>query len=309
MSEAQKPKRRHHHVWQFYLRSWTSEGAIWCFQNGRAFATGTARVAVEKDFYKFRKLTAADEQMVQLMFAKSHPAAQRSFQSLLNKLMYPFRMIEAIPGADEDESVARHLDEYTSDVLEELHAQVEARFIPLLKSALDADISFYNDERCIPFLDYLTKQHMRTKGIKERVAAELKPIGDADMRRNWSTLSFMLAQNVGGSLYLERKRRKLMLLKNATDTPFITGDQPVINLQAMGMQTTSITIFYPLSPTLALWLGDVDETCPFPEEGLAREHVISLNQKVAEASYQQIFANEPAILQSTMENLLISSKP
>ncbi|MFK4448486.1 hypothetical protein ABH944_008546 [Caballeronia udeis] len=303
MSEEQRPRRRHHHVWQFYLRSWTSGGAIWCLQNGRVFTTGTTRIAVEKDFYKFHRLTAADERMVQLMFAKSHSAARRSFQSLLDKLMYPFRMIAAIPGADEDESVGKYLDEYTSDVLEELHTQVEAQFIPLLKSALDGDISFYDDQRCIAFLDYLTKQHMRTKGIKERVFAAIKPVGDADMRRAWSMLSLMFAQNVGGSLYAERKRRKLVLLKNATEIPFITGDQPVVNLQAMGLKTTSLTIFYPLSPTLALWLGEIDETCPFLDEGLVREEVISLNQKVAEASYQQIFANERAILQSTMGNL------
>lgn len=235
--------------------------------------------------------------MVKVLFAKSHPAAQRSFQSLLDKLMYPFRMIEAIPGAETDESIARYLDEYTSDVMEHLHSQVEASFIPSLKCALDGDISFYDDERCIAFLDYLTKQHMRTRGIKERVAASIKPVGDADMRRAWSMLSFMFAQNIGGNLYLERNRRRLVLLRNATDIPFITGDQPVINLQAMSPQTTRLTIFYPLSPKLALWLGEVDEACPFPEEGLTRDNVVWLNQKVVEASFQQIFANGRTVLE------------
>lgn len=202
-----------------------------------------------------------------------------------------------MPGAETDESIARYLDEYTSDVMEHLHSQVEASFIPSLKCALDGDISFYDDERCIAFLDYLTKQHMRTRGIKERVAASSKPVGDADMRRAWSMLSFMFAQNIGGNLYHERKRRRLMLLRNATDIPFITGDQPVINLLAMLPQTTRLTIFYPLSPKLALWLGEVDEACPFPEEGLTRDNVVWLNQKVVEASFQQIFANGRTVLE------------
>ncbi|MGF6607816.1 hypothetical protein OKW45_002716 [Paraburkholderia sp. WSM4175] len=295
MTEQQKPKRRHHHVWQLYLRPWTTCGSIWCLQNDRVFPTGTTRVAVEKDFYKFQKLTAADEQMVQLMFEKSHPSAQRSFQSLVDKLMSPFREVEAIPGAAESKSITRLLDGYASNVLEELHSNVEARFIPLLKCALDGDISFYDDKRCIAFLDFLTKQHMRTKGIKERVAATIKQMGDADIRRAWSMLSFMFAQNVGASLYRERKRRRLALLRNHSNIPFITGDQPVINLRPMETQT--VTIFYPLSPQLALWLGEVDEVCPFLDNGLSAEQVALLNLRVVEASYQQIFANEPAVLE------------
>lgn len=305
MVEQQKPKRRHHHVWQLYLRPWTASGSIWCLQNNRIFPTGTTRVAVEKDFYKFQRLTPADEQMVQLMFEKSHPSARQSFQSLMDKLMFPFRVVEAIPGAAESESIARSLDEYASNVLEELHSDVEARFIPLLKCALNGDISFYGDKRCIAFLDFLTKQHMRTKGIKERVAATIKPIGDADMRRVWSMMSLMFAQNVGASLYRERKRRRLALLHNCSNIPFITGDQPVINLQPMATQ--GVTIFYPLSPTLALWLGEVDEACPFLDDRLSAEQVASLNLKVVEASYQQIFANEPAILEFFVGNPLANT--
>lgn len=283
-------------------------GAIWCLQKGKVFTTGTTRIAVEKDFYKFHRLNAADERMVKLLFTRSHPAAQRSFESLLNNLMRPFRLTESLLGAEKNEAIAKHLDEYTSDILEELHSQVEARFIPSLKCALEGDISFYDDERSLDFFDYITKQYMRTKGIKERFFASSEPVGEADMRRAWSMLSLMFAQNIGASLYLERKRRKLVLLRNETDVPFITGDQPVINLQAMGAKTTSLSIFYPLSPALALWLGEVDEACPYPDEGLTGEHVRSLNHMVSEASYQQVFADGPAVLESLMENLPSNTK-
>ena len=301
MITKQKPKRRHHHVWQLYLRPWTSGGAIWCLQNGRAFSTGTRDIAVEKDFYKFHRLTTADENFLQLMVAKSDPAAQRSFRALQDMLMYPFRMIDAIPGANKNKLIEKQVEEYASNVLEDLHSQVEARFIPLLNSALGGDVSFYGDERCIAFLDYLTKQYMRTKGIQERATAVRIPVEDVDIRRIWSILSFMLAQNIGGSLFNERKRRQLVLLKNATDVPFITGDQPVVNLQAKVSQTNSLTLFYPLSPTISLWLGEVDEKCQFPADGLTKEHVVSLNRKMAQASHQQIFANERAILESVIE--------
>lgn len=308
MSEQQKPKRRHHHVWQHYLKPWATGGSISCLQNGRVFATGTTRIAVEKDFYKFHRLTAADERMVKSLFATAHPAARRSFESLLNKLMSPFRLIELLPGAKKNEAITKHLDDYTSDVLEELHSQVEARFIPSLKCALEGDISFYDDERCLDFLDYITKQYMRTKGIKERFFASSEAVGDADMRRAWNMLSLMFAQNIGASLYVERKRRKLVLLRNESDAPFITGDQPVINLAAKAAMTTSLSIFYPLSPALALWLGEVDEGCPYPAGTVTDDDIRSLNHKIFEASYQQVFATSMTVLESLLRNLTGNTK-
>jgi hypothetical protein len=73
MTAHQKPKRRHHHVWQRYLKSWTTNRAIWCLQNGRIFSTGTLNIAVEKDFYKLHKLTREDIALIKMLFDKGHP--------------------------------------------------------------------------------------------------------------------------------------------------------------------------------------------------------------------------------------------
>ena len=64
MSAPQKPKRRHHHVWQRYLRPWTVGGTLYCLQDGRIFSTGTRTVAVEKDFYKLHQLTVEDVALI-----------------------------------------------------------------------------------------------------------------------------------------------------------------------------------------------------------------------------------------------------
>lgn len=293
-----KPKRRHHHVWQHYLAPWVTSGRIYCLQEGKVFSSGTTRVAVEKDFYKFHRLTTADEKMIHLLFEKSHPSARQCFLSFQETLMRPFRMIGAIPELANDPNYLNILEQYTSDVLEELHSQVEARFIPILESAMNEDLSFYEDNRCIAFIDFLTKQYMRTKGVKERSFINIEPVGNADMRRAWSMLSIMFAQNIGASLYRERAERKLMLLKNENKISFITGDQPLINLRAAGVETTHLSIYYPISPTRALWLGEVGECCPFSENRLSTVEVNFLNQKIADASYQQIFSNERTTLES-----------
>jgi hypothetical protein len=171
MNAPERPKRRHHTVWQRYLKSWTVSGAIWCLQGGRLFQTGTPAIAVEKDFYKLKNLTREDIALINMLFDKAHPLSKQHHANLLNDLTRPFQMAEQFRGyptlaAEFDKA----LHEYSSDVLENYHAGIELSFLPSLDGALNGDVGFYADpERCIPFLHYLCTQFMRTKGIKERV--------------------------------------------------------------------------------------------------------------------------------------------
>jgi hypothetical protein len=119
--------------------------------------------------------------------------------------------------------IDQFLDDYASNVLEDYHASIEASFIPSLESALNGDISFYNDGRCIPFLNYLCTQYLRTKGIKDRSIELCNTDKSADLSRVWNVMIHMLATNIGASLFLERGRRKLVLVRNGTVVPFITG--------------------------------------------------------------------------------------
>lgn len=250
-------------------------------------------IAVEKDFYKLEKLTQADKYMIKKIFSESLPEAQRKYHYLIKTLMLPFDILEN----SEDDRLKGELEIYRLEVLENFHSQVEARFIPLLSLALQGDLSFYGDSRCIVFLDYITKQYMRTKGIKERIYERSKPFGGVDIRRAWNLMSLMFAENLGASLYSERKHRELVLLINESNLPFITGDQPVINLEAMGEETVNLVLFYPLSPKYALWLGGVNERCPYIGGIVTEDDVKKLNRKIFDASYKQIFSNKSIALE------------
>ncbi len=286
MSAPQKPKRRHHHVWQKYLRPWTVGGTLYCLQDGRIFSTGTRTVAVEKDFYKLHQLTVEDVALIKLLFGQGHSSAVRAHAHLLNSLMMPFQIAEQFKNSAHREQIEAHLDDYASNVLEDYHAGIEASFIPTLESALKGDISFYaDDQQCIPFLNYLCTQYTRTRGIKERVLA-LSPF----LERIWNIAIHMSATNIGGSLYVERKRRMLIIVNNRTDVPFVTSDQPAINLKGTRPAPPDrLSIFYPISPYSGLLLADVDEEPLFPTEGLTRNQATTLNQMLFQASYKQVF--------------------
>jgi hypothetical protein len=170
---------------------------LFCLQDGRIFSTGTRDVAVEKDFYKLRRLKPDDIALIKLIFGQGHPSAISTHSNLLNSLMRPFQNAKQLKDRPQHAQIQSHLDEYASNVLEDYHSSIEASFIPALQSALKGDISFYSDdERCIPFLNYLCTQYMRTRGIKERVLA-LSPF----LEPIWNITIHMSATNIGASLY------------------------------------------------------------------------------------------------------------
>jgi Protein of unknown function (DUF4238) len=296
MVVQQNPKRRHHTVWQQYLKAWTVDGVIWCLQNGRIFSTGTPAIAVEKDFYKLQELTPEDIDLIKLLFGQGRPLAVRNHANFLNMVMAPFQLIDQV-ASDKRPAIERLLDNYASDVLENHHAGIEASFISLLERALDGDINFYDDdEECIPFLNYLCTQYMRTKRAKQ--AIELcKADRSADISRIWNVIVPMAVTNIGADLFRDRKRRKLALIRNLTSSAFITGDQPAINLKAEhGRPPEHLSIYYPISPTVALILGDVDEELSYRTEGLTVEQAATLNRLIVEASHQQVFADSEGAL-------------
>lgn len=72
----------------------------------------------------------------------------------------------------------------------------------------------------------------------------------------------LFLMNVGWSFFCDRKRWKLVLIRNPTGAVFITGDQPVINTFATGLDgaesVEDVEFVYPLSPRCALLLTDRD---------------------------------------------------
>jgi Protein of unknown function (DUF4238) len=110
-----------------------------------------------------------------------------------------------------------------------------------------------------------------------------------DLSRIWDTATHMFA-NIGMGLFLERKQRKLILVQNRTDVPFITGDQPIINLHGDGVRPPeALSFYYPISPTLALILTEVDKEPAFPTEGLTSPQATSLNTRMLEACHGHLF--------------------
>jgi hypothetical protein len=301
-------KRQHHHVWKHYLKAWEVEGRVACLvEDGKPFWNDPINLAVESYFYKLVRLDDADEGLIRRLVIDpvTHPLLKDLHENFLKKLAMPMRIVEANRRRIRNlVEVERGLDAYRCNILEDYHCGVEGGFVPLLQMIYHEDISFYEDDaKALNFCFFIAMQHMRTKGIKTRIISGLKEKNGIDLTRTWDIISPMLATNIGADFYLERKRRKLVLLKNATDLEFITGDQPTINWDAeAGKPVFTIVTYYPVSPVLALILTETDGKSPFSTEELTSAQVAYLNARVAKASHRQIFGHSSAPLLKARED-------
>jgi hypothetical protein len=89
MNAPQRPKRRHHHVWQNYLRPWTTDGGPFCLQDGRVFPSGTRVLAMQTDCYKLQRLTPQDLALLKMLFRRGRPSAVRTHGSLVGMPVAP----------------------------------------------------------------------------------------------------------------------------------------------------------------------------------------------------------------------------
>jgi Protein of unknown function (DUF4238) len=115
-----------------------------------------------------------------------------------------------------------------------------------------------------------------------------------------------VANNVGLSLYSDRKRHTVLLLDNATGVPFVTADQPVINIAAGPKDTAppaKFELYYPLSPTKAMLLIEPLSNL-LPDSSSVSETFVHLyNLRMAAHSYRQVFSDSARVLESIRDEL------
>lgn len=313
MGKPTKPvkKSQQHHVWQEYLRSWANpDGAVFCLQSGRVFPTGTAVLGVDKNFYKVDALTDTDVALLKLLGPtdKQHPAVRKTVERFLGYVLMPTMLERQFPDAQKDAAYVEWLDTYYTNIVDDHHSILERSFLPLLTQSLCEDISWYqNGVSRIAFYTYIAAQNLRTRRVKSRIIARLRERMGLDFSRIWNILAVVYAFNSGSSMF-GHPELPLTLVCNQTLVPFVTGDQPVINLDADGETGPELlSFFYPLSPHLALYLSQPGSTEVQAFIDTA-DKVMELNLRIASTSHSQIYAANAEVLEDLKERFESSDR-
>jgi hypothetical protein len=293
-------KQRQHYVFRRYLKPWAAKDQLVVLRKGEIRKSSLTNVAVEKHFYKLQPITPEDVTLIQDTILKSANDFVRSnAESLIQCFSLPFaikELIEMNPAVDPQ--VSAWLEEQIVNGEENLHCGIEEGLMGALDDMLDGNTEFFLDPKAsYEFLYAICVQYMRTKRMREAIGAVKSPLAGSDMNRVRGLYTLISAMRIADSLYEERGKHRLVLLNNQTGIPFITGDQPIINLHATFGEVApeSLEFYYPISPTKAMVLVTAATNVPATVSG---DRVSTLNGLIVKNSHDQVFSNSIEYLES-----------
>lgn len=302
-------KKLHHKVARFYLKAWdergrdTDDAQVFCLQGGEVRRANVRNVAAENHFYRLRELSEADVQLIRKVAVDDSPAILKPYhERLIRWFSLPHRMRKSLEtsGRATPELLGR-VDRAIHEMSEDLHTSIEDQLKPYLESMRRGDLSFYSDpKKAGLFFIGIAAQYLRTDLVKKG-----KIIWTTQEFRIFERIANVLvhiyAVNLGRSLYVDGERYQIVLLENRTDVPFVTGDQPVINIAARPIETkppTKFELYYPVSPTRAMLLVEPSSD-HFPKDSFVSAMAVHIyNSHVAAHSYQQVFGNTANVLEA-----------
>ncbi|KWW13233.1 DUF4238 domain-containing protein [Pseudomonas putida] len=302
-------KKNHHYVWGHYLTRWSSDATknVHFTTEKKKIAFDSVRmVAKKRDFYK---RTDLDEKQIFLLRNLSRKSSAHEEQMLvLNDFLALQLRGELYKKIGVKNAEFEALFEASNcNAMENLHTAHERRAGPAIEALAAGDISFLSDAtNACQFLLYLAQQMVRTDALKRAVSqgqprrSELEIFLADTTDHAWWFYSYMLGMSLGKNLYMTRHEKTQTLLLNTSLNPFITSDQPVLNIhesvkQGDWSQPEFCDIYYPISPTHAYVLAD-SQRFPGGKFTINEDIVNELNIKVATRAKIHLFGTSEAVL-------------
>lgn len=289
-------KRAHHYIWRHYLEAWEVDSRVCCRLDGKVKCINAVNLGVENDFYKLPDLNDAELAFVK-MFAESMPAhGQKVFKGFIESFT-AHSWLKTLMGSASRGSpeVRQALKAYQSNMEEEWHTAIEHSAIPILAAVRRCDISFYRDsEQATVFMYYLALQLSRTRKLRDSLV-EFPNQHGINGAKVGQIIAHFGAVNLGANLYIRRQDDPITLIVNSSDMGLITGDQPVVNLYSGSERSkTELALYYPVSPTHAILLGNLDSDVPIPLWNVDNDQVRRLNRLILSQSHKMAFARSAA---------------
>ncbi|MBR1763451.1 MAG: DUF4238 domain-containing protein [Eubacterium sp.] len=327
-------KHKQHYVFQAYLEKWSNNKQIWCCRKDKIFLTNIINVAQERDFYRIKELNSEEEKFISL-FLFNQPkdvreAVTKHIQLLHKQLMWKElsdTFINNISFCIEDnqaktelnkviENLRKIADSGVNDLVENIYSDDEGKAIVYLNQIINEDLSFFyspDSDDCFRdskqrFIHFLCTQHFRTKsarvrwenGMSESFNEEiLNKLGVdySQLRPNHLAyyVFWYVENHVADMLY---NNAHLSLIINNTEEPFITSDQPIINIkanyQSINDTPDELIFYYPISPKYAILLNDNSTDSRIIALDKDVEYY---NTKITKSALENIFANDKALFE------------
>jgi hypothetical protein len=248
-------------------------------------------IGQERDFYAVKDITDKEIEYISAITKKRHGGVLDEHNSWFVDL---YKNVSALHDTKEaSDEIKKLLIQFEEDLM----SVIEADGIAYLELLLAGNSAFFNKEKHrAKFCYFLMIQFVRTKRMSEKITNALRnhlSEKSINIDNIWAVEKYIDAGHMALSLSLD-KQYKIYLLNNATEEPFITGDQPIFNTKAIGLGDkvpTEIEFYYPISPSVAVVVSKNTH-----QNEVNLEAVRRFNSFVKEMSHEQIYANKEEFL-------------
>ena len=309
-------KKSQHYVFRSYLKPWSANKSIWCLREGLVFRPNLAGVACERFFYRSYPLSDGERDFVTKVMIEVDGTPE-PLKQILHRFLDLYCLAHeakenlkayALTVQPEQESELvmltereQRLHSLIENGAEDWLAGIEDDFLPFLLQMREGRTSFYeNFKSAGPFILGLCVQSARTKQLQEAALRVMGPeIEGRNTRHMMSIVAHLMAIRLSSNLFRDRTSFKVEIIENESDAPFVTTDQPVINLHGDADPASAppdrLEFFYPVSPKRAMVFLEKNTSIPLRAGELS---VNSYNVRMAQHSHEQIFSDSQEYLES-----------
>jgi hypothetical protein len=308
-------KKNHHHVWANYMKRWSPDNKQAYYttkKNNEIRFDSVKNIAVERDFYRVKPLTPEHVQIIKKWSSESPIDLYELHMSYLSDYLR-MQHLESLykQSGQKDEIADNMIEAWKCNGVENYHTAHENEIQETLEALANRDLSVLdNDDNMINFMQFFGQQIARTKNFKDTVSngvGNSKATLDKSMQELanhitkltlecWWFIGYMFGMSLGRSLYLDRNNDIHCLLINDTDTPFITSDQPIVNVhkalsnEIKPPEDHECDLYYPISPSVA-YIINKSHRFPRGKVQVSVEVVEEMNIKIAKRANFHIIGN------------------
>lgn len=304
-------KKRHHVVWANYLLSWSEDmkNVYYTTKTGKIAHDSVKAIAVDDYFYKLSFLTPTHFDVIKAHFKQCPAHLQQRHLKSLNQFL-KIQEAESIYRRSglHDKGAEQSINALKCNALEDMHSIHERMAAPILSALAKGELDILqNQQDLIAFMFFIAHQLARTKTFRDGVANLLPrsnameiQVADATIEA-WWFISYMFGMNIGTNLYSTYHDNIHALLINNTRVPFITSDQPIVNVHTCVSETEfgaplKSDLFYPISPTVAYIICDSARFMPDKNE-IDEAIAVEFNTKVAAQAMVHIIGDSKEAIQ------------
>lgn len=311
-------KRQHHHVWANYLKRWSinAKEVYYSTRTGKIALDSVKAIAVEKDFYQIKPLRNNHIKLIKYFSSLSPANLQELHASYLADFLLDQRLEEIYQKSEmPDQEIDDIFNSLRCNSLENLHSIQENEAREVIESLAKRELNALNNsQNTINFINFFGHQISRTKTFKDTVLTALlkidKETGTShaeSLSECWWFISYMLGMNIGADLYATRKVDNHCILLNDTGIPFITSDQPIINVHT-SLSGDKISppddehcdFYYPITPSVAYMINKSDRFQRGANH-ISTDVVNELNIKLARKANTYIVSNSKDSLKPLLQ--------